>query len=151
MVKTDYAFSIKYLSIRYPTKEDYDIIKEIWEKQGVEIKKMIYEKDKIDKLHVHGIMTLDSGFYRQKLMLPAVNINIQKIYNEEGWERYIAKQQGIKNKNIYKESLFKSRIYKTERGDETISKLKITEEKEEEYIDLSNWLDPNAVINDDNI
>lgn len=87
-----YAFTAKYNSKEKATYEQYNLLFDKWSKFG-QIQKQIYEKDKCGRLHAHGIISLPSGFFRKKLSDIGLHYKLEEIYNLEGWNRYIMKEQ----------------------------------------------------------
>lgn len=87
-----YAFTAKYNSKEKATYEQYNLLFDKWAKCG-QIQKQIYEKDKCGRLHAHGIISLPKGFFRKKLSDIGLHYKLEEIYNIEGWNRYIMKEQ----------------------------------------------------------
>lgn len=87
-----YAFTAKYNNKEKATYEQYNLLFDKWAKCG-QIQKQIYEKDSIGRLHAHGIISLPPNFFRKKLSDAGLHYKLEEIYNFEGWNKYIMKEQ----------------------------------------------------------
>lgn len=54
-----------------------------------------YEKDSLGKFHVHGIINLRKGFFRKHLKFMGFHLKLVELYDRQGWERYIKKDQVV--------------------------------------------------------
>lgn len=55
----------------------------------------VFETAEISKLHVHGIIQHDSGyrFPQKRFRFPRIHIHLVEIYDAQGWNIYLMKQQ----------------------------------------------------------
>lgn len=58
-----------------------------------------FENDKNKPhVHMHGILGLPKGYLRKKLTLEGYNLKIEPIYDFQGWEKYIHKDQSLQER-----------------------------------------------------
>lgn len=92
----DIAFTMKVLDDTLDSSDLYLDILNTWvNKFGVKIINYVIEYDKFNnKLHLHGTISVPTGFYRKKLCFSDnVHICFRSVYDNEGWLRYIQKDQ----------------------------------------------------------
>lgn len=58
---------------------------------GIEIEYKVKEYDPAGKEHYHGIFYLRNGFYRKKLTVKGMHMDLVEMWGKEGWVRYIGK------------------------------------------------------------
>lgn len=87
-----WAFTYKYLSTCNRVVDIYDICRERLSKYGF-IKHIVEELDSKGKLHIHGIVMLRKGFFRQKLIVHGFHLHLAEVYDEKDWIKYMDKQQ----------------------------------------------------------
>lgn len=94
--KNYYGFTTKINDKLNPTFSDYDEIVKIMGQRG-RILCIVYEdksKNKMDtKLHVHGIIRFDRAPLFRTLFPKGVHSRFELLYDEEGWKRYISKNE----------------------------------------------------------
>jgi hypothetical protein len=88
-----YAFTVRYNNKEKATYEQYGKLFDKWRAQGITITKEIYETCKNGVLHSHGILNMPKNFYRKKLTEKGLHYKLEEIYNIEGWNTYIMKNQ----------------------------------------------------------
>jgi len=95
-----WAFTVKKLGLNKDVCVDtYDLIKKKWAGLG-RITHLVYETDQAGKIHIHGVIMLRKGFYRQRLVVKGFNLNLTEINSMEHWLRYIEKEKNrIVNNN----------------------------------------------------
>lgn len=91
-----YAFTVKYNCGKPEDviENDYDRwIHHAYQKKSCCLDKLTYERDKLGRLHLHGIIVFPSvTFFRKKLMLHGYHVYFEEIWNYVGWEEYLSKQ-----------------------------------------------------------
>lgn len=92
---TEYAFTVKINNNKDCLPSDYENIFQEWQKKGLEIKRMVYEKDSQGVCHSHGIVKIPKGVFRKRLCGEGVHFKLEEIYNEGGWTKYIHKESTI--------------------------------------------------------
>lgn len=96
--KIAFAFTVKSLGTIHLTELEYEKdIFDRWRKRGVEIEYCIPENDSTGKLHYHGIIYLEKGFYRRRLLCRGYHMKLVEIYDRAGWLRYIEKDLQYKH------------------------------------------------------
>lgn len=50
-----------------------------------------FEKDPKGRLHIHGIILLRKGFFRQTLRVHGFHCHLREVYDEKDWLRYCDK------------------------------------------------------------
>lgn len=86
-----FAYTIKILGTRDVTTADYDPFFTRLNKLSINVEYKVSEKDKLGKVHYHGIMYLSKGFYRKRIMINGYHIKLKEVTDKEGWLRYIHK------------------------------------------------------------
>jgi len=86
-----WAFTYKVLG---PCENDsvYNIVKKVLKSYGM-IKHCVLENDSQGKPHIHGIVLLRKGFFRQRLKVQGFHCCLREIYDEQDWLRYCNKDQ----------------------------------------------------------
>jgi len=92
----NWEYTVKKLGLGDMSPFEYTHILRILAKHG-HIECNVYEKDSHGKWHVHGILSLPKKFFRKKLMTHGYHIKLVEIYNLEGWQSYLKKDQHIAN------------------------------------------------------
>lgn len=108
--KVDYTLDVeksKFVSWSFTYKKsgkadnvkssDYLHILTVLKRHG-NVTRNYYEKDSKGKWHVHGVVELPKGFYRARVCLPGYHVHFKEIWNEEGWEDYMRKDQLLGDK-----------------------------------------------------
>lgn len=85
--KIAFAYTVKTLFLH----DDYSNFFEHLEKFKVHVEYKVGELDSKGKLHYHGILYLDKGFYRKRLMIRKFHIKLVEIFDKSGWIKYIHK------------------------------------------------------------
>lgn len=89
------AFTLK-LTKKNPTKANYEYIFKKWDyDHNLHPSKFYYEYDSKQKLHVHGVVMVDKEFNLNKLQQDKCHIFMKPIYSDDGWLRYITKDQHV--------------------------------------------------------
>lgn len=66
---------------------------------GTYLQNHTFEMDKTKShVHMHGILGLPKGFLRKKLCLEGYNLRMDPIYDFQGWEKYIQKDQKLQER-----------------------------------------------------
>lgn len=63
------------------------------EKKGCKALSKCPEKDSRGRLHYHGIIQIPKSCFRKTLVPQGLHMKLKKIFDEEGWEHYIKKDQ----------------------------------------------------------
>lgn len=91
----DFAFTIKFNTCKdcHPSVNDYEDVFRYWLMQdpNIDLQDYNYEYDSQDRLHVHGIISLPTKFYRKRLMYNNLHMKLKLITDREGWLSYIHK------------------------------------------------------------
>jgi len=74
---------------------DYQSTFDNWIKKGCIIHCKYPEMDSTNKLHFHGIVSIPSKVYRKALCPKGMHFLLKPIFDEDGWETYIKKEQDI--------------------------------------------------------
>lgn len=78
------------------TEADYEPIISL---MGTKLIRHVFEKDKAkDHKHLHGIIELPRNYFRSKLMLKGFHTHFVRIYNIDGWVKYMEKDQEFRQK-----------------------------------------------------
>jgi len=94
-----WAFTFKKLGNGYVLPKDYDYCIQILNRYGY-VDCHFYEKDSKGKLHVHGIVQLRKGFMRKRLGINGFHMHLVEIYERQGWEKYILKDEYLFDKKF---------------------------------------------------
>lgn len=110
-----FAYTIKKLNKtnQPPSQGDYDVFFKKLSKFNITVEYKISELDSKGHIHYHGILYLDKGFYRRKLMIKGFHMKLDEIYDKSGWVKYIHKdckyahmEQEAKERALLRKSLF---------------------------------------------
>lgn len=116
--KIAFAYTVKTLGDITTYEPFFDRLN----KFSIKVEYKVSELDSKGKLHYHGILYLDKGFFRKRLCVKGYHIKLDELYDRAGWIKYILKDQK-------KEEL--------ETLDEMIESIHEEETNQEEYIDMS--------------
>lgn len=88
-----FAYTVKALG----TDKDpnYDLFFNKLDRFNIQVEFKVSERDSKGKLHYHGILYIDKGFFRRRLTTRGYHIKLDEIYDREGWLRYIHKEVNI--------------------------------------------------------
>lgn len=90
--KIAFAYTIKLIRRGYTaTKADYNVFFNKLAKFAIPVEYKVSEIDKEGRVHYHGILYLEKGFYRKRICVPGYHIKLEEVYNKKGWEKYIHK------------------------------------------------------------
>lgn len=96
------AFTIKKLKDPKNAKlSDYSEVLDHWLNLGVDLFEVQSEVDTADVLHVHGRLVVRKNFYKKRLQTFGYHVFIRDIFYEQGWKRYINKQQDNIDNKVY--------------------------------------------------
>ena len=87
--KIAFAYTVK--SLGSDNNADYKPFFDKLERFKIPVEYKIHEMDSKSKIHYHGIIYLDKGFYRRRLTTKGFAIKLDEIYNKAGWVKYIHK------------------------------------------------------------
>lgn len=62
-------------------------------KRHGKVTRNVFEKDSLGKWHIHGVVELPNGFLRKKICVGGYAVKLKEMWNEEGWEDYMSKEQ----------------------------------------------------------
>lgn len=77
---------------------DYDSFFDRCNKFKCDVQEYYGELDSKGRLHFHGIISIPKGFYRKKLCMPGLHLDLEEIYDLKGWVKYIKKD--LKNRML---------------------------------------------------
>lgn len=86
-----FAYTIKALGASDIAASHYDPFFNRLSKLSIQLEYKVSEKDKLGKIHFHGIMYLPKGFYRKRLCMNGFHMKLREITDKSGWIRYIHK------------------------------------------------------------
>ncbi len=86
-----FAYTVKALGANDVTTGHYHPFFDRLNKLSIEVEYKVSERDKLGKVHYHGIMYLPKGFYRKRLMINGFHIKLREITDKAGWITYIHK------------------------------------------------------------
>jgi len=89
-----WAFTYKRLGNGFVLPKDYTQVIKVLSDYGF-VDCHFYEKDSLGKLHVHGIVQLRKGFLRKRLAIHGFHCHFEELYDRNGWEYYIARDQNL--------------------------------------------------------
>lgn len=87
--KIAFAYTVK--SLGEDKNPNYKPFFDILAKFSIPIEYMIEERDSKGKTHWHGIILLEKGFYRKRIMIRGFHTKLVELYNRAGWIKYIEK------------------------------------------------------------
>jgi len=85
-----WAFTIKDNRV---DSTDYNQFFDLCKKNHCVIDCSYKELDKKGKLHLHGIINIPKECYRKKLLPNGLHMKLKMLFNEQGWDEYITKDQ----------------------------------------------------------
>lgn len=75
-----------------PCEEDYNNVTARWTNQfHIGVLPPYFEKDKLNKLHMHTIIYVKKNFYKRRLQTTNYHVYTRDIFNLEGWSKYCSK------------------------------------------------------------
>jgi len=98
-INMSWAFTFKKLGNGYVLPKDYDQVIRVLNRYGY-VDCHFYERDSSGKLHVHGIVQLRKGFMRKRLAIQGFHMHLVEIYERQGWEKYILKDEYLFDKKF---------------------------------------------------
>lgn len=92
-VRREYAFTLRKTNIKRgpPTMDDYHAHLNKLQTKGLIMRQHVVEQK--GGLHLHGVVSIPEGFNFKTLMIRGWHFHIVEIYDPEGWQRYLAKEQ----------------------------------------------------------
>jgi len=101
-----WAFTVKTLGTAKTVDEkDYEPFFKVLYKLS-EVVTLCGEVDSKGVLHYHGVIRLDSNFYRKNLRVEGYHLYLKRIYNLLKWMNYIFKNDADKRWDSVCKSLF---------------------------------------------
>lgn len=104
-----WAFTIKYVKHESMSMTDdhitekYEEILSSWNsRKNVKVIYRNYERDKQNRLHIHGIIESTRRLYFKPLMKHGFTMKFELIYDEAGWKKYITKEEKPNPKCLFK-------------------------------------------------
>lgn len=95
----EYAFTVKGSSRARPAEhEDYVKWVDNAREQGFNVMDWIFERDQKERLHIHGIASAPTNFYKKRVMFNAFHQKIDKLPTQmdaSKWFRYMMKDQHV--------------------------------------------------------
>lgn len=88
-----FAFTVKYNKGEAVDDSDYYRWFDNARKCECNILKSVSEKDSKGRLHYHGVMSVPRSLYRKRLSMSGFHFKLVELYDAEGWDVYIMKQQ----------------------------------------------------------
>lgn len=85
--KIAFAYTVKTLT----SNNDYQVFFDKLSKLSVKVEYKISELDSKGKLHYHGILYLDKGFYRKRICVSGFHVKLVELHDRVGWLKYIHK------------------------------------------------------------
>ncbi len=85
--KMAFAFTVKTLT----SEINYDAFFKKLSKLSIKVEYKISELDSKGKLHYHGILYLDKGFYRKRICVTGYHVKLVELHDRQGWLKYIHK------------------------------------------------------------
>lgn len=70
---------------------DYEPFFKRLDKLSIKVEYKIGELDSKGKLHYHGILYLDKGFFRKRICLNGYHVKLVELHDRKGWIKYIHK------------------------------------------------------------
>ena len=72
--------------------------------KGIDVVCYAFERDKSQRLHMHGYLYVTSNFYIKSLVLPGWHVRVDKlpqtVFDLQGYMTYICKCQGYREKAL---------------------------------------------------
>lgn len=93
-----YAFTLRKTSTKkgQPTQEDYQVhIDTLCLTTKSYKKEVVFERT--GGLHMHGILEVPKRCFMNKFRIRGWKMHLEEIYDYDGWKRYMAKEQVLKN------------------------------------------------------
>lgn len=84
-----FAYTIKNLGTDLDA--DYSPFFTKLRKFGIKSEFNIKEFDSKGKAHYHGILYLQKGFFRKRIMIKGYHIKLKELQDRDGWVKYIHK------------------------------------------------------------
>lgn len=88
-----FAYTVKALATKDVTLDTYGTFFNKLDKLGIKVEYKVWEFDSKRKLHYHGILYLDKGFYRKRLTTAGMHMKLVELTDRKGWIKYIYKDQ----------------------------------------------------------
>lgn len=89
--KVAYAYTVKYLKNKTEEATAYERFFDKLSKFGIKVEYKVAERDRHGKLHYHGIIYIEKGFFRRRLITENISLKLEEIYDRSGWIKYISK------------------------------------------------------------
>lgn len=84
-----YAYTVKALGTNLDA--NYTPFFDKLSKFSIKVEYKISERDSKGKIHYHGILYLEKGFFRKRICCNGFHIKLKEVTSREGWIKYIHK------------------------------------------------------------